>query len=182
MPSNRKKLIRARMQETGENYQAALRFVRATEEKAIGDLRATTVVLGKVSDRLDTLKDNLEHLGETLREPWDSIPKQVTVPGHPRFVEGLPTPGVEPPFAEVYHRRMGVGAKRKDKIQARLGELRHEKYNRCWVCGSTSGTKTAREASGPRCKQCIDEGKTTAEVVEYEALKTELDTLNARNG
>lgn len=75
---------------------------------------------------------------------------------------------------------MGPLAKRKTKIQARLGELRRGKYNHCWVCRSTSGVKTAREATGPRCKQCISDGKTTPEVIEYEKLKAELDKLGAK--
>ena len=76
---------------------------------------------------------------------------------------------------------MRTGAKRKNKIQESLGKLRAGKLNHCWVCRSASGTKTAREASGPRCKQCIDEGKTAPDVVEYERLKSELDALNMRN-
>jgi hypothetical protein len=73
-------------------------------------------------------------------------------------------------------------AKQKNKIEKRLGELRLKKHNRCWVCGSTSGTKTSRMSSGPRCSKCIKEGKTNPEVEEYERLKGELDRLNATNG
>lgn len=70
-------------------------------------------------------------------------------------------------------------AKRKNKIQARLGQLRLGK-NHCWVCRSTSGVKTAREATGTRCRTCIAEGKTTPEVIEYEKLKAELAALGSR--
>lgn len=76
---------------------------------------------------------------------------------------------------------MGSGAKQKAKIQRRLNELRAGRYNRCWVCGSTSGTKTAREATGPLCKKCLEAGRTTPEVLEYEELKSRLARLNAGN-
>ncbi len=66
---------------------------------------------------------------------------------------------------------------RKMKIQKRLGALRL-RHSGCWVCGSHSGLKTAREACGTRCKRCIDEGKTTPDVTEYDRLKARLDRLN----
>ena len=69
--------------------------------------------------------------------------------------------------------------KRKAKIQYRLGELRRGKWNHCWVCGSTSGVKTSRVSTGTRCVKCIEKGRITSEVVEYDRLKAELAKLNA---
>lgn len=68
---------------------------------------------------------------------------------------------------------------RKMKIQKRLGTIKARHGCRCWVCGSTSGVKTAREAYGTRCKRCIAEGKTVPDVIEYDRLKAQLDRLNA---
>jgi hypothetical protein len=70
-------------------------------------------------------------------------------------------------------------ATRKLKIQKRLGVIRdrHGKGH-CWVCGSGSGVKTAREAYGTRCKRCLEEGKTVPDVIEYDRLKATLDRLN----
>lgn len=72
-------------------------------------------------------------------------------------------------------------AKEKLRIQKRLGEIRKES-GRCRTCGATSGLKTAREASGLRCVECIRDGRTCPEVEEYERLKERLEKLNRRNG
>lgn len=71
-------------------------------------------------------------------------------------------------------------AVRKMKIQKRLGTIRDRHgRGRCWVCGSVSGVKTAREAYGTRCKRCLGDDKTSPDVTEYDRLKAQLDRLNA---
>ena len=80
---------------------------------------------------------------------------------------------------------MSTGAKLKKKIQERLGELRAwlKRPFRwgCAVCGSKKNLKTSRTSEGLRCKPCLDQGKTTPEVEEYEALKVDLARLNRGN-
>jgi hypothetical protein len=73
------------------------------------------------------------------------------------------------------------GAKAKRKIQKRLGQIGFGKGDVCWVCGRRSGLKTCREASGTRCKKCMDAGKMTPEVLEYIQLKDKLEKLNNSN-
>lgn len=75
---------------------------------------------------------------------------------------------------------MGPLAKRKNKIQQRLAEIKKGQRYGCWVCGSGSGIKTSRESVGTRCKNCIEEGKTTPAVIEYAKLKAELEKLGDR--
>ena len=75
---------------------------------------------------------------------------------------------------------MGPLAKRKNKIQARLGQIKMTQRSGCWVCGSQSGIKTSRESCGTRCKTCINEGKTTPAVIEHAKLKAELAKLGDR--
>jgi hypothetical protein len=70
-------------------------------------------------------------------------------------------------------------AGRKLKIQKRLGSLKSKYGSACWVCRSGSGVKTAREATGCRCRKCIADGRTTPDVIEYDRLKTQLERLNA---
>ena len=67
---------------------------------------------------------------------------------------------------------MKPGPKRNQKVQAALGALvqKHGK-GRCWICFSVSGMKTSREGYGTRCRRCIEEGRTTPDVEEYERLK-----------
>jgi hypothetical protein len=69
-------------------------------------------------------------------------------------------------------------AVRKLKIQKRLGSLKAKHNSACWVCGSGSGIKTAREAFGQRCRKCIADGRTTPDVIEYDRLKIQLERLN----
>lgn len=77
---------------------------------------------------------------------------------------------------------MTPGAKARQRIQRRLGALRaNYRMGLCWICGSPSGTKTAREACGVRCVKCIHAGVSTADVDAYEALKASLEQINQRN-
>lgn len=67
---------------------------------------------------------------------------------------------------------MRLTAKVKAKVQKKLGALRDKHWTGgCWVCGSHRGRKTSRESEGPRCRKCFKEGRTTADVLEYERLK-----------
>jgi hypothetical protein len=67
-------------------------------------------------------------------------------------------------------------AKKKQKIQKKLGELRWKNgHGKCWVCKSTSGVKAGREGYGSRCRGCINEGKTNEDVETYARLKKELE-------
>lgn len=74
-------------------------------------------------------------------------------------------------------------AKRKERIQRRLGALRQENgHGKCWTCDSIHGVKTSREGYGTRCTRCIEQGKTNEAVEEYDRLKAELDRLNRGSG
>jgi hypothetical protein len=65
----------------------------------------------------------------------------------------------------------------RKKLEHRLGELRtFHGSGCCWVCGSGSGVKTSRESYGTRCVRCIEKGRTTPDVEEYERLKLFLST------
>jgi len=68
---------------------------------------------------------------------------------------------------------MNLNAKNNQKIREQLGRLRRANGSGiCWVCGSISGVKTAREGYGTRCRKCIEAERVTSDVVEYARLKS----------
>jgi len=71
---------------------------------------------------------------------------------------------------------MNLTAKKKQKIQALLGEIRRRNsISSCWICQSIHGVKAGREGYGTRCIECINANKTTPDVELYERLKSLLD-------
>lgn len=71
---------------------------------------------------------------------------------------------------------------RLDKITAKMTAiLRKHGPGRgaCWICGLAKGTKIAREAYKLRCTRCEEQGRTSPDVQEYEALRAERKRLEA---
>ena len=62
-------------------------------------------------------------------------------------------------------------ARNKRRAARRLTILREQNGGGCWVCGSISGLKTAREGWGIRCRQCFIQGKHTPDTKEFEELR-----------
>lgn len=75
---------------------------------------------------------------------------------------------------------MNLTAKKKQKIQAALGEIRRRNPSGlCWVCQSIHGVKAGREGYGTCCGECIKANKTTPDVEAYNRLKSLLEPPSA---
>lgn len=70
------------------------------------------------------------------------------------------------------------------KTRRKLARLLHALYERmgggrgvCWVCGSASGCKTAREGYAVRCRACVRDERHTPDTLEHERLVEQLRSI-----